>query len=78
MKRFLYALYRLSEKWKLRRIWALRRDTYACQQCGSQFRPEVHHKTYAHVRNEPLKDLITLCHACHEKKHFPNGIHNGN
>ena len=28
---------------------------------------DVHHLTYAHWRNEPLFDLISVCRPCHEQ-----------
>lgn len=30
---------------------------------------QVHHKTYDHIANEPLKDLQILCAKCHQNEH---------
>lgn len=29
----------------------------------------VHHKTYENVGNEPKRDLLVVCHNCHNKIH---------
>ena len=58
--------YYRSPKWKDRRGKVLRRDGYVCQACQQNAASEVHHLTYSHWRNEPLFDLVAVCHSCHE------------
>jgi hypothetical protein len=55
-----------SQKWKEKRTKVLERDGYLCQSCRINKATEVHHLTYAHKGNEPLFDLISVCHECHE------------
>lgn len=40
-----------------------------CEKCGYEpYKPclQIHHKTYEHIFNEPLEDLILLCPHCHK------------
>jgi hypothetical protein len=30
---------------------------------------EVHHRTYQHVGEEFLYELLALCHGCHDRGH---------
>lgn len=64
-----YKKYLQSEIWKYKRLSILNRDKYTCQECGSQERLEVHHKTYKNIFNEPNEDLVTLCNRCHTMEH---------
>lgn len=48
-------------------------DKYKCAVCNSSENINVHHRTYEHHGEElryMWKDLICLCHECHEKFHF--------
>ncbi|CAN5441453.1 hypothetical protein BH10CHL1_BH10CHL1_17950 [soil metagenome] len=63
-----------GEKW--RKNWldlrekALERAGHKCQQCGSMWLLEVHHKK--HVVNggkDKLSNLVVLCQDCHDKVH---------
>lgn len=49
---------------------ALERDSYTCQNCGSDKDLHVHHVTprWDGGGNE-LQNLMTLCRNCHEKLH---------
>ena len=62
----LYKRYMRSPEWFAKRKLVLERDNYCCQTCLETERLEVHHKTYDRLAHEPLEDLITLCHWCHE------------
>lgn len=52
---------------------ALKRDNYKCVKCGSQNSLVVHHKDGQgrgkKNKNNKLKNLITLCRACHVREH---------
>lgn len=64
-----YTRYLESDEWKQRRIKVLTRDGHICQaqlECDGATATQVHHLTYAHVGNEPLFDLRSVCTACHE------------
>lgn len=61
-----YNQYTQSGQWQKRRQKVFERDGYRCQACLEKEATEVHHLNYAHVGNEPLFDLIAVCHACHE------------
>jgi len=55
-------------------LGTLERDGYACTECESTMRLEVHHKKpwidYPELRFD-LGNLTTLCHSCHKRKHIP-------
>ena len=60
-----------SKRWRALRIQALRRDGFACIQCGARGRLEVDH--IRPVRDAPdqaydLNNLQTLCRVCHSRK----------
>jgi len=57
-----------SKQWERARFLAKRRDNFACVQCGSRNKLEVHH--LQRVRDRPdlafdLGNLRTLCRDCH-------------
>lgn len=69
-----------SKAWKKKRIRILRRDKYQCQYCKRYGKrteaTEVHHiKHYADYPELGLADsnLVSLCHACHNKQHSEKG-----
>jgi len=43
-----------------------------CERCGSRYRIDGHHKTYAHFGNEKQypQDVMSLCRKCHDAIHF--------
>ena len=54
--------------WRDRRIEALERDEYRCQQCGSQENLDVHHrKARKDGGDDSLENLQTLCERCHSQ-----------
>lgn len=70
--RRLYATHRTrGKRWEALRLQALRRDDFACVQCGARGRLEVDH--VLSVRKRPdlqfdLTNLQCLCPSCHTKK----------
>ena len=56
--------------WQEKRQLRLNIDRHMCQTChhdGSEYRLEIHHKTYERFGCEDVElDLITLCSECHE------------
>ena len=70
-----YNEYLKTPDWARRRQGVLDRDEGICQAGypGCAFRAtEVHHLNYRHAFDEPLFDLVAVCHRCHER------LHNGN
>lgn len=75
-----------SLAWRRARKLALERDHYICQDClaarrrGERLRPRtatvVHHvlpvETHPELRLE-LDNLVSLCAACHDKRHPEKG-----
>ena len=69
-----------SKAWRKKREYILRRDGYQCQYCKRYGRrreaTEVHHiKHYSEFPELGLVDenLVSLCHACHNKQHPEKG-----
>ena len=65
-----YSNYLQSEEWQSRRILALERAEYWCQECRNAIATQVHHRTYARVGFELPDDLEALCAGCHKEKHW--------
>lgn len=62
-----------SAAWQLKRQQILKRDNHKCVVCFSKDRLEIHHISYRHLGNEPLKDLVTVCRTCHQNTHDRSG-----
>jgi hypothetical protein len=62
-----YNEYLDSEQWRRKRQKVLERDRFLCRACCTREATQVHHLTYKHVFDEPLFDLVSVCHQCHEK-----------
>lgn len=82
--RFLFAMtdysFYDSAAWKRKRAQVLRRDKYMCQDCKRYGRMreavEVHH--IQHLEDAPelaldASNLVSLCKACHRKRHPEKG-----
>lgn len=64
-----YLLYLSSREWKEKRLLALQRDKYICQECNERPAEDVHHLSYDNLFHEPLEDLKSLCRKCHSIAH---------
>lgn len=65
-----YGTYLKTKEWQATRQHKLRQAGYRCQVCNAQNRRlEVHHRTYENRGQELDRDLIVLCHRCHETFH---------
>ena len=64
-----YHEYRLTQKWKEKRLIVLERDNNLCQGCRKNKATEVHHLTYEHIGNEMLFELVSVCRSCHNLIH---------
>ena len=65
-----------SSRWKKKREHILRRDRYLCRNCRRygriRERTEVHHIKHRDEYPELWfedSNLVSLCHACHNKEH---------
>ena len=53
----------------------LRRDGWRCQSCGSLSNLEVHHQQFrSHAGEDSELNLITVCAACHRKRHTRHNL----
>lgn len=64
-----YQKYLNSSEWKSKRIKVLSRAEFRCEKCRKKRATQTHHKTYRHIFNEPLSDLLAVCAPCHRKIH---------
>lgn len=65
-----YQHYLQSREWAMLSRMCLQRDKYICKAklkgCIGRA-SEAHHLTYERVYHEKLDDLMSVCHACHER-----------
>lgn len=62
-----YREYLKSKRWKDKRQQVFAhygKRCYACRKTAKVL--HCHHLSYAHLGNEPIKDLIPLCVPCHK------------
>ena len=64
-----YDEYLKTDAWARRRVLVLKRASGVCEGCGEEVATEVHHRTYDHVGNEFLFELVALCKPCHDRLH---------
>ncbi len=66
-----YYEYLQSSQWQAKRKAKAEQKKYTCEKCHKKILKgfHIHHKTYKHFKNEPLKDLMFLCEDCHKKIH---------
>lgn len=70
-----YSEYLSSPEWQSKRARVLQRDEL-CQACLKRKATQAHHKTYEHVGNEPLFDLVGVCNVCHDFLSMDKGANN--
>lgn len=68
-RRWDYASYIQSERWRQRRQQAIARAGGCCQVCNSHGPLDVHHREYRRLGYERAADLIFLCADCHALYH---------
>jgi len=62
-----YKQYLASREWRLKRKEVIELNNGICERCGTRAIEDIHHLTYASIGNEsPLRDLMGVCHPCHE------------
>lgn len=72
-----YDAYLQTPAWKARRAKVLKRCGGICEGCGDRPATVVHHRTYEHVFDELLFELVGLCEPCHQKVHAHADPDNG-
>lgn len=68
-RRAKYKEYLRSPQWLYKREQVLDRDNHLCQGCRNEAASQVHHLTYAHIFDELLFELTSVCERCHGKCH---------
>ena len=64
-----YTEYLNTEHWNNTKQRMYKFYYYECVFCRKHKGLHVHHKTYEHIGNEPLKDLVYVCPTCHKLLH---------
>lgn len=64
-----YNAYLQSPEWARRRQLVFDRAAGLCEGCRLGPPIQVHHRSYEHVGNEFLFELVALCESCHQKAH---------
>ena len=62
----------MSDKWKQTKLKRLLIDDFECQQCNKPITAETshcHHITYQNLRDEGMKDMVSVCPQCHNDIH---------
>lgn len=61
-----------TEKWANTRQLKAKEQNFTCEMCGVEVLKgfHIHHKTYKHLGNEKLEDLMFLCENCHKNIHI--------
>jgi hypothetical protein len=70
----MYDAYLRSPEWKNKRDAVLRKSPL-CEGCAKHMASQVHHKTYCHVGDEFLWELVAICKPCHERLHDHRPLH---
>lgn len=65
-----YSRYLQSDEWRAKRALVLKRCGGICEGCGTAKATEAHHRTYDHLFDEFLFDVVGLCRPCHDR--IPN------
>ena len=67
-----YVEHLMSDKWKQTKLTRLLIDNFKCQQCNKPITAETshcHHITYQNLRDEGMKDVVSVCQQCHNDIH---------
>jgi hypothetical protein len=64
-----YTAYLKTTAWRLKRQAVMTRANNWCEGCAARQATQVHHKTYEHMGNELLFELVAVCDTCHHILH---------
>jgi hypothetical protein len=70
----LYTTYMISPAWRVVRRRKLREVGWCCEVCRARRRLQVHHRSYAHLGHESLRELRVVCVRHHDQI---GRLHNG-
>lgn len=61
-----------TDKWENTRQLKAKEQNFICERCGVEVLKgfHIHHKTYKHLGNERLDELMFLCEDCHKSLHI--------
>jgi 5-methylcytosine-specific restriction endonuclease McrA len=63
--------YYATPEWRAKSLAVLHRDKTTCQAVLPGFclgrATQAHHRSYRHLRNEPLFELVAVCKPCHDE-----------
>jgi hypothetical protein len=62
-----YRMYIASDLWEAKRQEAFAYFGNRCAGCNTPFGLEGHHRTYAHLFDERLGEVVPFCRACHAR-----------
>ena len=68
----------MSDKWKQTKLKRLLIDDFKCQQCNKPITAETshcHHITYQNLRDEGMKDVVSVCSDRYENNIKIEGCH---
>lgn len=66
MSDFDYQRYLAGREWAVKREAVRKRSRNHCEHCFLLPQQAVHHLTYERIGHEDLRDLMAVCHSCHE------------
>jgi hypothetical protein len=64
-----YNTYLRTPEWRRIAGKVLQRAGGVCEGCGEARATQVHHRSYAHVFEEFLFELVAVCDGCHDRLH---------
>jgi hypothetical protein len=64
-----YNAYLKTQEWRALANRVLKRAGGICEGCGQTHATQVHHRTYEHVFEEFLFELVAVCDGCHNRLH---------
>lgn len=68
-----YYRYITSEAWFRLTEPVRKRNHYLCELCNMRYGTVVHHRTYKHLGQELMEELLHLCTECHGAVHGLSG-----
>lgn len=75
LRRQIYDEYMSSPEWSAKRQQCFKVHGYKCIDCGIAQATDIHHRHYDTLGDEcPVNDIVPLCSACHNNRHFYNSL----
>ena len=64
-----YDLYLATPSWRAKRAKVVKRANGVCEGCLERSATQVHHRTYDHIFEELMFELVAICDECHARIH---------